>query len=164
MIEFRVYGIPKGQPRPKAFARKFGEKWQARVYDPGTAEEFKSAIATAARDIRPATPIMGPVRLSVRFFFPRTKAHLRSNGQVKPNAPTWHIVKPDSDNCIKAVKDALTQLGFWQDDSQVCDSHQTKEYADTPGAFITIQPINPQAEAKPTKPSASSEQQELLEA
>lgn len=140
-IEFRVFGLPKGQPRPKAFARRFGDKWQARVYDPGTAEQFKSDIATAAKDHRPEAPLAGPIKLHVRFFFPRTKSHYRTNGQVKPNAPIWHTVKPDADNCIKAVKDCLTQLGFWLDDSQVCESSQTKEYSDAPGAWISIESL-----------------------
>lgn len=138
MIEFRVNGIPKGQPRPKAFARKFGSKWSARVYDPGTAEAFKNDIAIAAKPHIPATPILGPVYLRVTFYFPRLKAHYKSNGEVKDNAPNWHLSKPDTDNCMKAVKDCLTILGFWRDDSQVCFETAQKIYGN-PGAYIAIE-------------------------
>ena len=53
-ISFSVDGEPKAQPRPKAFARNFGNKWQARVYDPGTAEGWKSLIAIAVKPHLPA--------------------------------------------------------------------------------------------------------------
>ena len=39
-IEFFVEGDPKPQPRPRAFARKIGNKFMARVYDAGTAEKI----------------------------------------------------------------------------------------------------------------------------
>jgi Holliday junction resolvase RusA-like endonuclease len=147
MICLRVYGIPKGQPRPKAFARKFGSKWMARVYTPGSAEEFKSNVATAARDLRPASPILGPVRVTTRLLFPRPKNHFGKKGNLKDNAPHHHISKPDCENVLKAILDALTQLGFWHDDSQVCDEHTTKEYSDTPGAVIAIESLAEVVEA-----------------
>lgn len=141
MISFRVHGIPKPQPRPRAFARKFGDKWAARVFDAGTAESFKSAIAIAARDLRPPTPLDGPIKISVSLYFPRPKAHFRANGQLKPNAPKHHTSKPDCENVLKACLDCLTQLGFWRDDSQICDEQTTKQYSDDPGAWIEISPI-----------------------
>lgn len=79
MIQFRVYGVPKGQPRPKAFARNFGGKWQARVYDPGTAESFKSAIAAAAQNCRPKVPLSGPI--SERSYGENTAR--QSDGSMK---------------------------------------------------------------------------------
>ena len=49
-ITVRVYGEPKGQPRPRAFAKPIGGgKFSARVYDAGTAEGWKSQIAQAFR-------------------------------------------------------------------------------------------------------------------
>jgi len=44
-IHFFVSGDPKAQPRIRAFAIN----GHARVYDPGTAEGWKSLIAVAAR-------------------------------------------------------------------------------------------------------------------
>ena len=45
--ELSAPGIPKGQPRPRAFSRN----GHARVFDPGTAEGWKSAVAVAAQDL-----------------------------------------------------------------------------------------------------------------
>ena len=145
-ITFFVPGTPKAQPRPRAFARKFGAKFSARVYDPGTAEGWKSAIAVAARPFLPAEPLKGPLRVDITFYFPRPKYHFRSNGELKPTAPEWHTGRPDRDNCEKSSADALTQLGMWEDDGQVCSGTIEKRYSFQSGAEIRIEAINTQAE------------------
>lgn len=138
-LEFFAKGIPKGQPRPRAFARRFGDKWTARVYDAKTAEGWKSCVAEAAKPHVPAVPLSGPLRLTLEFFMPRPKAHLRKNGERKPGAPDWHTGKPDCDNLAKAVMDAMSILGFWQDDAQVVVLETSKSYAaEASGCDITL--------------------------
>ena len=130
-----VLGDPKGQPRPRAFARH----GKARVYDPGTAEHWKSQIALAF----PQTILMysGPVAVTLHFGFVRPKSHYRKTGGLTKSAPIGHLNKPDLDNCVKAVFDALTTIGVWTDDTQVVDLCATKRYADPgdrAGCQITI--------------------------
>jgi Holliday junction resolvase RusA-like endonuclease len=137
-IEFFVSGEPKGQPRARAFAINRGGKTMVRMYDPATAEGWKNQIAAVARPFIPPTPPLGPVMLRLHFNFPRPKAHLRSDGNVRPNAPHWHTSKPDIDNCTKAVMDALKTLGFFKDDAQVCEKQVTKVYFVQPGCIVTI--------------------------
>jgi Holliday junction resolvase RusA-like endonuclease len=61
---------------------------------------------------------------------PRPKAHLKRDGSVKANSPVWHCKKPDLDNLIKAVTDAITDTQrVWLDDSQICQISATKSYA-----------------------------------
>ena len=138
-ISFFVSGDPKAQPRPRAFARKFGDKWQARVYDASTAEGWKSLIALTAKP-HLTGPISGPIRLECALFFKRPKAHFLRQA-LRTDAPTHHTVKPDSDNLEKAIMDALTQIGAWVDDSQVCQKLFSKTYSATPGAQIDIIPL-----------------------
>ena len=134
-ISFTVSGVPKGQPRPRAFAFR----GKARVFDPGTAEEWKSRIAEAARPHLPGEPLAGPVALKVVFTFPRPKKHYRSAG-LRSNAPTWFCSKPDADNAAKAVMDALTVLGLWRDDAQVVSLTVRKTFGSTAeaGARMTL--------------------------
>ena len=139
-ISFFVPGEPRPQPRPRTFARKFGDKWMARVYDAGTAEGWKSQIAAAAKQYLPQQPIDGAVSLTIYFTMPRPKNHHRANGQLKDSTPVLHRSRPDLDNLEKAVMDALTQLGFWDDDAQVAVKHTTKAYGPNIGATITIEP------------------------
>jgi len=119
-ITFVAYGLPKGQPRPRAFARNMGGgKFAARVYDAGTAEGWKSEVAIAARQFIPETPLANGLRVYLRFCMPRPKSHYNAKGEVKQNAPKQFTKKPDCDNLAKAVLDALTQVGMWVDDAQI---------------------------------------------
>lgn len=126
-IQFQVSGEPKGQPRPRAFIR--GN--HAAVYDAGTAENWKSQIAIAARKHLPATPLTGPVAATFRFYMPRPKSHFGSGknaGKLKANAPDYFCGKPDADNLAKAAMDALTQLRMFDDDCLIVDLSVTKQY------------------------------------
>lgn len=147
-IEFDVSGIPKAQPRPRAFARRMGSQVFVRAYDPGTAEAWKCAIAMAAKPYLAEVPTEAnglkptsiPVQLGLWFYLPRPKAHWRPDMTLRDWAPEVHTGKPDSDNLAKAVLDALTTLGFWQDDSQVWALRVEKRYAfgNGPGLRVRV--------------------------
>lgn len=132
-LSFFVAGLPKAQPRTKAY--KHGN--HAGVYDPGTADGWKMIVRNEAgkawtmEETMGTAPMWeGPLCVSLTFYFPRPKAHYRSNGELRDTAPRWHTTKPDRDNLDKAVCDALTNLGIWLDDKQVCDGRIQKRYAD----------------------------------
>ena len=123
-----VPGLPVGQPRPRATS--FGGR--ARMYDPGTSNEWKACVIHAVRGNAGLFPAGIPVRCDLTFFLPRPKAHYGSgkNASVlKGSAPTRPTGKPDRDNLEKAVLDALTSTGIWHDDSQVADGRLRKRYA-----------------------------------
>ncbi len=145
LITFFAPGEPKGQPRPRAFARKMGGKYVARVFDAGTAEGWKAQVALAAKPHRPPSPLTGPLAVELWFHFPRPKAHYRGGNPhrgLRPDAPHWHTGKPDGDNLAKAVLDALTQIGaFWRDDSQVAYLTIRKGYSETPGCSVAIRQL-----------------------
>ncbi len=135
---WRVFGIPKGQPRVRTFSR--GR--HAGVYDPGQANGWKACIAYTIGGGR--KPYPGPLALMIDFYFPYPKrlekAALR--GEILP-----HTSKPDLDNAIKAVMDAMTELSVWTDDSQVAFVTACKHYASTfvaPGATISVSRIIPE--------------------
>src|SRR5687768_7463494 len=128
MIQFRVFGIPKGQPRVKACRRGAF----AGVYDPGTADDWKTAIAAEALKHRPEAPLHAPCAIDLTFYMPRPKAHFKKAGDVKPTAPQSHTSKPDLDNLVKAVMDSLNGLGIWLDDSQVYSLNADKQYCTRP--------------------------------
>ena len=140
-VTLRVDGDPKAQPRPRSFAmRGKSGKYSARVYDPGTAEFWKSLIAIAARE-KIVRPFAGPVVVEMSFCIRRPKSHYRTGknaAQLKPAAPNYHTSKPDVDNFAKAVLDALTTIGAWKDDSQVAGLSARKIYGEQPGAIIQI--------------------------
>lgn len=144
MIRVWIPGEPKGQPRPKAFARG----GHARVYDPGTAEGWKGLVALALRpyvdrlaEHAPAQD--APVAAEMLFKMPRPAAMRRKRSHPE-DGEIPHAKKPDVDNLAKAVLDVCTTLRIWHDDAQVVDLRVRKVYhADkggTPGLELTIRP------------------------
>lgn len=139
IISFFAEGLPKGQPRPRAFA--FHGK--VRVYDPGTAEGWKSCVALAAKSHLPEMPLEGPLELGCCFYVSRPKKHFL-RGVLRSTAPVYIHQKPDLDNLTKSVMDALTIVGMWQDDSQIAILHAGKRYCDpsqASGCQVTVKCI-----------------------
>jgi len=120
-----VDGIPKAQPRPRAFARNVGGKAVARVYDAGTAEHWKAQVVAALEPHRPTEPLDEPVGIGMGFLLPRPKNRCRKKD---PDGEIQCTSKPDCDNLAKAVLDAMTQVGWWRDDSLVVSLHVWKKW------------------------------------
>ena len=133
MIKYRwrVYGMPKAQPRPRLTRRG--------VYDPGTANAWKEAIKRVlASDGYPEEPLTGPITLGLFFRLPRPSGHYSGSEALRPSAPKDHTQKPDFDNLAKAVGDAMTDLGVWADDSQVIHCEIHKRWSDAIDAGVEI--------------------------
>ena len=125
-LDFFVAGIPKAQPRVKAFVRG----GHAGVYTPDSAETWKQEVRRQAVANAPESLMSGVVRIQLDFFLPRPKVHLDRHGVPKAKSPVWCQKKPDLDNLIKAVTDAITDTQrVWLDDSQICEITATKTYA-----------------------------------
>jgi len=132
-----VDGIPKGQPRVRAYVR--GK--HAGVYDPGTADAWKMTVRAEVLKHWDHKPIEGPVRLLLDIGLPRPKSHFRHTGIVREKAPDHHTSKPDVDNLAKAIMDVLTDIGIWRDDSQVCYLLVAKRYSLKPGVAIVYEEV-----------------------
>lgn len=130
-ISFFAVGIPKAMPRPRAFVQKLGcgsaTRYSARVYNPSTAEGWKSCVAEAAKPYLKEM-VMEPVALSLIFILPRPKGHFLSGNRLRSNAPMYHSIKPDCDNLSKSVMDALKVIGLLSDDSIVVQLEVLKLY------------------------------------
>ncbi len=95
------------------------------------------------RDIRLyANQLMGnqeptecAVSVDITFYMPIPKS--RKN-KLKPGDP--HVVKPDIDNLIKGVFDAINGK-VWKDDNQVMRVNAKKVYSDTPGILMEVIPL-----------------------
>ncbi len=138
-----VHGIPKAQPRVKARAFKVGNICRVSMYTPEGAKEWKAAIVEACKakmtdeDYIPKGESIG---ITVVFRMPRPQSHFgtrQGEAYLKPKAPSVHIGKPDIDNMVKAVFDALNGV-LWHDDSQITAVHAEKSYGDMPGMNLWI--------------------------
>lgn len=72
------------------------------------------------------------------FYFKRPKDHYgtgKNARTLKASAPDDHLVKPDVDNLVKPVKDALTGI-LWQDDCAVVRIKAEKHWSEVDAVVI----------------------------
>ncbi|ASS70091.1 RusA family crossover junction endodeoxyribonuclease [Bacillus atrophaeus] len=138
LIQFIVYGEPVAQGRPRGSVRN----GKVRMHDPAKSKDFKQYVALVASQHRPKKVITGPVAMDVRVFRPmpkkvsnsKKKKESAEKGLLRP------ITKPDVDNYVKGVKDALNHL-IYKDDSQVVDLKVSKFYSEEPRVEVIITEI-----------------------
>ena len=95
------------------------------------AKQTFSTLTAALKPFAPAVPMDGPIHLTVVWKFRANKLH---------KTGTWRTSRPDTDNLQKALKDVMTRLGYWVDDSRVCYEIVGKLWSDYPGIDIHIEP------------------------
>jgi Holliday junction resolvase RusA-like endonuclease len=130
-VTFTVPGVPIAQPRQRYTRTGIN-------YTPSQhpVQQWKARVVFAWHDLH-QEPLAGPVRLEVYFEMPRPKKYLAKKWL---GVLLWHVKRPDADNLIKAIKDALNGLA-WHDDSQVCQLYVEKRYTaggEEPKATITV--------------------------
>lgn len=128
MIELKITGIPDGQKRPRVYFK------HGKTIAHSPKSSWYNIVYSQALENKPTILIDNPINLKVIFYFPRPKS-------VKKDQ-IFKISRPDTDNCLKSVMDALTHAGWWSDDSRVVQLYSEKRYVDqnntTPGAAITL--------------------------
>lgn len=125
MFFLPIIPVAKGRPR---FTR------DGRCYTPQKTRDYEKAIAEFAAPLF-VSPLDGPIKLTIEFYLPRPKALKKPEGRIR------HTKRPDLDNLIKAIKDALNGLA-WHDDSQVCETISKKYYAPvghSPGIAFSVE-------------------------
>ncbi len=107
-------------------------------------KDWRTMVVAACLEVFKLPPLEGSLKLQIDFRMPRPQSHYgsgRNKGALKPNAPYYHAIRPDTTKLIRALEDALTHV-LWKDDAQVTIQHVIKRYADTnPGALVEVTPL-----------------------
>jgi Holliday junction resolvase RusA-like endonuclease len=143
-----IPGAPVGKGRPR-FQMRPGRN--PRVYTPKKTELWETRAAQILRAPR-ASPMKGPIELEIKAFHKRPKTRPKSipldvwKGGRRCHKPT----KPDLDNIIKAVGDAIDRAGLFEtSDAQIVSIKAEDFYAGLNDA------IGVQIQIKGTKPYVS---------
>lgn len=129
MIKFTVPLLPTAKGRPRFSKKGF-------AYTPAKTKQAERDFLAIAMDHRPEKPIAGPIQLLLRFSFPKpTKPKWKSEAARKLLVSPCK--RPDLDNLVKLVKDALSGP-FWVNDSQIVSMTAAKLYGDAPGTEVYI--------------------------
>ncbi|MEF3309300.1 RusA family crossover junction endodeoxyribonuclease [Paenibacillus sp. GYB004] len=136
MIQFTIYGEPVAQGRPRASS----QGGFVRLYDPKKSRDYKDYIRLAAAEHAPPALLEGPLAMMVTAFRPIPKSFSQKKAVAAERGEILPTSKPDADNYLKAVKDALKGV-IWKDDSQVVDAYVRKRYGVRPRIEIKIRQI-----------------------
>lgn len=144
---FRIWipGEPVAQARPR-FAH-IHSKTRGTVsvaYDEKKSKSSKEYIRMmAAQAWRGQDLLDGPLKMNlviVRSIPLSWSLKKQAMALARLVLPT---TKPDTDNYVKGVKDALKGV-VWRDDSLVCEEHPAKIYGTKPGLCIEVSRIDPE--------------------
>lgn len=136
VIKFTVYGEPVAQARPR-FAVIGGH---ARAYDPKKSRDYKDYVRLAAAEHAPAALLECALAMEIRVYRPIPKSFSKKKTADAELGLLRPVTKPDADNYLKGIKDALKNV-IWKDDSQVVEVLVTKWYGARPCVEVTIKPI-----------------------
>ena len=138
-LKFEVPGSPIGQGRPK-FSTINGH---AVAYDPEKSRNYKAYVkmlAVQAMKDNGFNMIDGPCCLDIMAFFevPKSKSKkFKERALLGLERPTK---KPDIDNIVKALQDALNGLAY-KDDSSIVYLSVAKCYSEIPRVEVILREI-----------------------
>jgi len=131
---FWVAGKPKGKGRPR-----FG---RGRTYTPKATVDYERLIQDCLKkEVPDIIPLEGPLSISVTAVFPIPKSWPSGKKELARSGVVWHTARPDSDNILKVVCDALNEIA-WHDDSQICLAKISKKYGSWPGLVVVVETIS----------------------
>lgn len=126
MIEKLVFtvpgnAVPKGRPK---FARRGG---YVSTYTPTKTREYESLVRQCWELQCGGRKIEGrvPLAMEVHMHFDIPKSVSKKKHRETLGKP--HVVKPDCDNAIKSITDAISGYAF-EDDAQIAWLFATKDY------------------------------------
>jgi len=131
-FELFVRGVPKAQGRPRIVRFANGK---AGLKDPEASRDWKNYVRMCVAE-KVSGPISGPVALELWFYLPVPRSFSRRRRLAALAGEVLPAKKPDLDNLVKAVLDALLGVAI-EDDRQVIELKAGKLYG-TPGVNILI--------------------------
>ena len=124
-MEFDIrFDPPRSTAQEKQYAVRNG---RVVVYETANAKAAKQLLRLVLAPYTPRNPLTGAVALYVTWRFPY-------KGKT---------TRPDTDNLNKALKDVMTDLGYWKDDALVAREHIEKIWhKEHPGIYVRIVDIS----------------------
>ena len=136
-VYFVVYGNPVGKGRPRATSRG----GFVRMYTDAKTLGFESAVADEARiAMRDWQAFETPMQLQLSAYYYIPKSWSKKKRQMAMDGEIHPQVKPDLDNVMKAVLDAMNGV-VYVDDSQVINMVATKRYSSDPRVEVYLHEV-----------------------
>lgn len=121
---------PRGQGRPRFSGNVAYKTSEDRAYEAGIRGAYYAAYPGH-------TEITGPFSIDVTAVYPIPKSETVARKRKMMEGNLLPIVRPDIDNILKAVMDALNHAAY-SDDKLAVECHMRKVYGAVPGLLVII--------------------------
>lgn len=130
MKQLTIDGAPVAKGRPRL--GRYG------TYTPKKTQEYEEYVKMCwVAKYGSIQPSEQPLEMNIVFYMPIPKSYSKKQRAEMLNGRIKHTKKPDIDNLIKSVLDALNGLAY-ADDSQIIKVTAVKRYAETGSTELTI--------------------------
>lgn len=133
-IKLTISGPPKGKQRPR-ICRVNG---RSMAYTPKETIEYERLVRasyTAVFKVKFERNL--PIEISILALYSVPKYVSRKTKELMLNGRLFPTKKPDADNIIKVILDALNGLAY-RDDVQICRVYFEKMYVEIPETKVLI--------------------------
>lgn len=140
-VSFTIPGPPKGKQRPRVVRKgKY-----TRTYTPKQTVEYEKMVQACYEEQVGRAVLSIPIRAIMVFYFPIPKSESKKRRELLSCEQTFHMKKPDIDNCIKIVTDALNGIAY-KDDSAISEVIASKVYGKNPRVEVILEELDETAE------------------
>lgn len=133
-IQFIIDGEPKGKARPIVT--------KTHTFTPQSTVDYEKLVALSYRNEAKGKAFGDkPIKLDINAFFSIPKSASKKNRELMAKNKIYPTKKPDADNIIKIITDALNGVAY-NDDKQIVECRCGKYYTDSePFVYVYIQEI-----------------------
>ena len=128
------------EPVPQLRPRVSTRGGYVRVYDPPRVKQFKKLLHDLASEQYTRPPLTGALSVELVFYRPVQRSLSNAEHQRRLSNESKPVVKPDTDNYLKATLDALNGV-LWHDDAQIIKLIGEKRYSETGKITVSVKPV-----------------------
>ena len=134
MIELIILGEPVAQQRPKF------NSYTKKAHDPIKSKNYKLFVGHEAKLQHQGPLIDCPIRVEIDVYRKNNKGTSKKEIARREKKLSMPTVKPDIDNYVKGIKDALNGV-IWVDDNLVIELEAKKYYSVNPRIEVRIKEL-----------------------
>ena len=129
-----IPGEPVSKGRPRMTKR-------GHTYTPKRTVDYERMVQTLFHAQYGSPILEGPILLQLDLYFQIPKSRSKAVRKRMQQGLDRPCKRPDIDNCMKSVSDALNGIAY-KDDSQIVAAVFQKFWADEPRAVVTIEELD----------------------
>ena len=127
-MEFIIEGKPQGKARPRVVRNRYTGKTHG--VTPAQTKSYEDLIRLTYRQAKGIYFAESPLQVSIEAYYPMPKGFSKAKRNEAVNGKIRPCTKPDCDNIIKIILDALNGLAYYDDKQVICVSCN-KYYAES---------------------------------